>query len=879
MGSKINTNYWGANVDPATIGGYTMSYGVSSNNIRTLIANGAYNPNTDSFDYSVSPWGIGYSAAGNRGQIVLLRNGSRDGAAPGVFTKIMFDGMDKENSNRPFALINKNHYFRDSFRWLQSRVGGDITVDDSNYMKNAAVTYSSEYLSNNSTSNGCLSLAKVATYLDYQKYKLRVTGFIYINLDTGAVAGFNFRNVSETVEEAKTRFNNFSFPEHMAIVGIKVDMMGYAAYSGSPTGWTDSVEIGAMGNGIQLRGHSIGSCINFNQLTVTADEETKFKLCFTWNLGIYNNSYDSDTYASIPYRYWSTDTAAQCFPIEGMNYRTGGQPTFNRIQVNGLGFSTDDHYGNTNMAGNFCDKEQSFSDITYKQRPLLYRVVNSQLSEVREGDAVIYNTYQYYRLTSIYEVVNSDTFTKAQILALIKHEVAFYGFQFYISWGDANGGTWSVGDNDLFLPVFDEHLITTGNYLSGTSALTAPNASWGNVFDDNMPVYDYEYNPEPNPSPSIPDEDSGYLDQRTYHGYHMQGSNKYYALNETELIQLIAEINGLYADTSSAPDPTLLDTLQKQVAVNFKGSNPADYIVGIYGYPFGIPHVATSSPVMIGPVGTSISASIVESQAVGAMTFGSITIPYVGNFLDYAPYTQMQLYLPMLGTVDLDPAFYTGHEVSIEYVYDINSGSLSGVVYRDNIIDKIVDGSLCAQVPVTARNMGDYQNNLHQMKMALVNSALSGVQNSFGLFTEGAKSVQGSMGGDSPLAGMSMSSIDIFAVPFNAGQGVNNALYAIEHSVPKLATTSTASSNNAMQFDFTPVLFIKRASMLPEYDSELYGHTVGFACCLNKIIGDMSGLTVATNIDTSNVTTANGQALTADEINAIKQAFSNGVYV
>ena len=205
---KINTSYWGANVSPAVIGGYTYSYGTSSNNIRTLIANGAYDPNTDSFDLSVSPWGIGYSAAGNRGQIVLLRNGSRDGKAPGVFTKIMFDGMDKENSNRPFALIDRNHYFRDSFRWLQSRVGGDITVDSENYMKNAAVTYDSEYLSQNSKTSGCLSLARVATYLDYQKYKLRVTGFSYINLDTGQVSGYSF-NRSESVEDAKTRFENF----------------------------------------------------------------------------------------------------------------------------------------------------------------------------------------------------------------------------------------------------------------------------------------------------------------------------------------------------------------------------------------------------------------------------------------------------------------------------------------------------------------------------------------------------------------------------------------------------------------------------------------------------------------------------------------------
>lgn len=874
MGSKINTTYWGANVDPYVEGSNTYSYGLSSNTIRDLIANGAYCLNTDSFDYSVSPWGIGYSAAGNRGQIAIQRQGAVDGSAPGIITKISFEGIDRENTNRPFYIPNSGAGgLRDNYNWIMARVGGDCSVNDSNYIID---NYNNQILAANSNSSDCISNQYACTFFNYQHFKLAITAFNYINLDTGIISQYSFVQ-NNSPSDVKTNFENYTFPEHMAITTIYVQPRGYAMRSGSPTQWVTN-PVPAYYGLMQMRGHAIGDAYLFNKIGLNAMADDKYKLFAGWNLGAYGVRDSYNPYYTLPRNYYSSSPYVRNIPVKDVDYRSAPNGiNYSLIQVDGLGTGANSNYDVT-LVSNYCDKVQNFADISYKQRPLLYTVTNNALTEIKEGYALQSGQGQF-RATSIYEVSDSDTFTKSQILALIKHEVAFYGFEFFIQWGDSTGGTWTVGDDDLFLPVFDEHLITTGNYLSGTAALSAPNASWGNVFDDTMPVYDYEYNPEPNPSPSIPDEDSGYLNQRTYHGYHMQGSNKYYALNETELIQLIAEINGLYADTSSTPDPSILDTLQKQVAVNFKGSNPADYIVGIYGYPFGIPHVATSSPVMIGPVGTSISASIVESQAVGAMTFGSISIPYDGNFLDYAPYTQMQLYLPMLGTVDLDPAFYTGHEVSVEYIYDINTGSLSGVVYRDDIIDKIIDGSLCAQVPVTARNMGDYQNNLHQMKMALVNSALTGMQNSFGLFTEGAKTVQGSMNGDSPLAGMTMSSVDIFAVPFNAGQGISNAVYAIEHSMPKLASTSTASSNNAMQFDFTPVLFIKRASMLPEYDSALYGHTVGFGCCLNKTLGDMSGLTVATNIDTSNITTANGQALTADEINAIKQAFNNGVYV
>lgn len=867
--SKINTAYWGSNVSPAKSGDYTLSYGRSSNTIRALIANKAYDPNTDSFDLSVSPWGIGYSAAGNRGQIVLLRNGSRDGKAPGVFTKIMFDGMDRENTNRPFALIDDNHYFRDSFRWLQSRVGGDITVDSENYMKNAAVTYGSEYLSQNSTTSGCLSLARVATYLDYQKYKLRITGFNYINLDTGQVSGYKFQDAFETVEQAKTRFENFSFPEHMAIIGIRLGMSGYAAYSGSPTGWCDNPDIGDAGNAIQLRGHSIGSCINFNQITATADDDTKFKLCFTWSLGVYNNGYLEDAYATVPYRYWSTDTAAQCFPVEGMNYRTGGQPTFNRILVNGLGFKTDDQYRNTNMAGNFCDKEQSFGDITYKQRPLLYRVVNSQLTEVKEGDAVVYDTYDYYKLTSIYEVSGSDTFTKAQILSLIKHEVAFYGFEFYICWGNAGGGTFEVGSDDLYLPKFDEHLITTGDYTSGTASLSEPNATWGNVFDDSMPTYDKDYNPKPDEK-NKDENDSGDL-------YNSGSFNKFpscltaYAMSLEKFQSVLQSINSMY---QTDPDGV------KKWELDFKGSNPSDYIVGAYVSVCNFGISESTYPITIGPVDLSAAVpSMVANKILftdsGYFDCGSVDIDhFYSDFRDYAPYTQLELYLPLCGTVDLDTAYFMGHSVSVTYYYDYNTMSCSACIYRDGItLYKVVNGSIGAEIPLTSMRMGDYQNAIHALEQAQKQNEIrmASAMVSMGISAAGLLAAPATGGATLGLTALGLSGIKTGIETVNA---IDDISYNIEHKQPTPAQTGASEAQNAFCVgSMYPYLFIKRAKMLEDFDAEIYGHTVGYACNVNAHIGDMSGYTVATNIDTSGINA------TVDEINAIKQAFSKGVYL
>ena len=830
MATKINQSVYG------TVPTTSYSRAVCPNNIGTIYNAGNYDPTGDcegGFEKSISPWGIG----GGMSCDIFVGNAQR--SANGRFTKLNIE--TPENYNKPVSFWDISIYegSQDNNRAQRYRIGGNVKYS------------SGSFVSNGSTENGLVlwganAGSKPIGKIEYNHillYPLKISLKANENYSTPLQMwnGYNITDIE----------NNPSFiTDDVELSAFSWGCKMFNSYSGAPNAWyqehlslinTKSQEVPEIYKAMSMRDSS---------------DASKWYDKAILSLPQIVGAFDDVGYL-IPNRSCSTGNS-YC-KLASANFTSSTQQDYTRY-----GFGKCYGVGNTN--------KHVFNDISYHYEVRCFYELNGVYREVLEGELMLNQTMYFLPYFKIDETTYSSKWES--IKAIIRHELAFIGFPFVM----ANNQTGNIGDNNVSVPVFDNHMITTGNYVTGAAASQLPNAQWGDIFSDTMPEYDPDYVP-PAPSPSLPDEDSGYLNQRTYHGYHMQGSNKYYALNETELIQLIAEINGLYADTSSTPDPSILDTLQKQVAVNFKGSNPADYIVGIYGYPFGIPHVATSSPVMIGPVGTSISASIVESQAVGAMTFGSITVPNAGNFLDYAPYTQIQLYLPMLGTVDLDPAFYMGHEVSVEYIYDINTGSLSGVVYRDDIIDKIIDGSLCAQVPVTARNMGDYQNNLHQMKMALVNSALSGAQNSLGLFTEGAKTVQGSMNGDSPLAGMSMSSVDIFAVPFNAGQGISNAIYAIEHTMPKLASTSTASSNNAMQFDFTPVLFIKRASMLPEYDSALYGHTVGFACCVNKTIGDMSGLTVATNIDTSNITTANGQALTADEINAIKQAFSNGVYV
>ena len=863
--SKINTSYWGTNVSPYNDGTNTYSWGISTNNIRALLQDSKYDPNTDSFDMTVSPWGIGYSAAGNRGQIAIQRQGSVDGNAPGVITKISFEGIDRENTNRPFYIPTRGTGgARDNYNWIMSRVGGDCNINSDYYLIDK---YNGQILAGNSTSSDCISNQYACTFFNYQHFKLAIYAFNYIDLDTGTINQYHFDQNNVTPENAKANFDNYNFPVHMAITTIYVRPQGYAMQVGSPTQWTTLPTPGYYGL-MQMRGHTIGDDYLFNKIGLSAGADDKYKLFAGWNLGAYGVQDTLNTYYTLPRNYYTSTPYVRNIPVKDVDYRSAPNGiNYSLVQVDGLGAGANSDY-DTTLVSNYCDKEQSFADIKYKQRPLLYTATNNVFSEIKEGTALQTDQGQF-RATSIYEVIGSDTFTKAQILALIKHEVAFYGFEFFIQWGNSGGGTWSAGDDDLFLPVFDEHLITTGRYVSGSAALTAPNATWGNVFDDSMPTYDKDYNPKPDET-SKDENDSGDL-------YNSGSFNKFpscltaYAMSLEKFQSVLQSINSMYqTDTDGV----------KQWELDFKGSNPSDYIVGAYVSVCNFGISESTYPITIGPVDLSVAVpSMVANKILftdsGYFDCGSVDIDhFYSDFRDYAPYTQLELYLPLCGTVDLDTAYFMGHSVSVTYYYDYNTMSCSACIYRDGItLYKVVNGSIGAEIPLTSMRMGDYQNAIHALEQAQKQNEIrmATAMVSMGISAAGLLAAPATGGASLGLTALGLNGIKSGIETVNA---IDDISYNIEHKQPTPAQTGASEAQNAFCVgSMYPYLFIKRAKMLEDFDAEIYGHTVGYACNVNAHIGDMSGYTVATNIDTSGINA------TVDEINAIKQAFSKGVYL
>lgn len=80
-----------------------------------------------------------------------------------------------------------------------------------------------------------------------------------------------------------------------------------------------------------------------------------------------------------------------------------------------------------------------------------------------------------------------------------------------------------------------------------------------------------------------------------------------------------------------------------------------------------------------------------------------ITIPNLyNNFLDYAPYTKVKLYLPLIGMVDLDTNIVMGKKLSIEYILDNLTGGLTAQIKVGSDVIYTYSGVCIIRLPITS---------------------------------------------------------------------------------------------------------------------------------------------------------------------------------
>ena len=185
-------------------------------------------------------------------------------------------------------------------------------------------------------------------------------------------------------------------------------------------------------------------------------------------------------------------------------------------------------------------------------------------------------------------------------------------------------------------------------------------------------------------------------------------STTFYALRPANVNDVFDYINGL-----------TFESLIELIA-----NKPADFITSIRIYPFDFntadsAHVTTDTSIKLGRYecdlgtgGTSQSCYKLTDGYKTHFNLGTYTFtPHFNSFLDYAPYTKYELYLPYCGFVDMNATEYTGKTISIDYILDYTQGSCLAVVSdvtneNDHVILFSRKGTIGVPITWQATNSG-----------------------------------------------------------------------------------------------------------------------------------------------------------------------------
>lgn len=251
-------------------------------------------------------------------------------------------------------------------------------------------------------------------------------------------------------------------------------------------------------------------------------------------------------------------------------------------------------------------------------------------------------------------------------------------------------------------------------------------------------------------------------------------------------------------------------------------ANPMDAILGLSIVPVAVPESGTAE-VKVGNIATGISMLMTNTQFV-EVDCGSINLSeYWGSFLDYDPYTKIELYLPYIGTHPISVDDVMGKTIQIKYHVDIISGACCAYVKCGNSVLYSFVGQCSVSIPITS---GDWT------------SVINGVLN-----------IAGAIGTMVATGGAS--------APMAIGQIASTAVNSMKPSIERSGSVSGVGGMLGIQ---TPYIILTRPRQaLPESMNKFIGYP-------SFVTTKLSALTGYTEIESIHLENVDATEAELDEI-------------
>ena len=211
------------------------------------------------------------------------------------------------------------------------------------------------------------------------------------------------------------------------------------------------------------------------------------------------------------------------------------------------------------------------------------------------------------------------------------------------------------------------------------------------------------------------------------------------------LVQSPSELAGL---TTVLWKPVIRD-LSDALKVYFNTDNLTNSVLSIMYYPLDLAAMSLglkhSDNIRIAWSTDNISADIMANNVSHEIDAGYYDVTeYYGSFLDYSPYTTIDIWLPYIGYKPLDIDAIMGKTIRVKYFVDFVDGLATAVIFADDQPINNYTGQLGIDLAVTGRD------NAAKVRQTIdsVMTAVTGVNKAVGGVTQGAaQAYAGNVGG------------------------------------------------------------------------------------------------------------------------------------
>lgn len=329
------------------------------------------------------------------------------------------------------------------------------------------------------------------------------------------------------------------------------------------------------------------------------------------------------------------------------------------------------------------------------------------------------------------------------------------------------------------------------------------------------------------------------------------------------------DFNSVYAMTGTQVNNLLnyfnTSTFLDDIKLLF--NTPIDNVVSLRVFPFDIKansnvsNAHEDTAIVIGNVQTNVFGYSMDSQTLKVLEAGYFVFPKMySNFLDYAPFTSIEIYLPYIGFINIDPQLVLDKRTYIDYVADIATGKCTAfisVADKDTPDNKEIimscDGTIGHELQIGGGQGAEIARNMLKLGVGVTAGVVTAVA------THGASAAV-----QAGEAGVKASSVAAGASIL--GSTAINAITAGQVHITKGGACQPTISAYAPQ---TPYAIITRPkTAIPLTYNYFYGKPSGKTAFLSNL----TGFTIVDSIHMEGLTTA-----TSDEVTEIETLLKQGV--